>query len=146
LDEHIFIYQEDLDLALRLRGAGWGAATAPGAIGVHLGSATMQRRSAWQREQGGFARGYFLRRYGVPSSSAGPRALLTEAVIVVGDALISRDLVAARSRMRGWRAASGLPRHPRPSAGIDSRITLLESFRLRRLDYAAAGAPASTLS
>jgi GT2 family glycosyltransferase len=146
LDEHIFLYQEDLDLALRLRAAGWQAASAPGALGVHLGSATTRRRSASQREQAGFARGYLLRRYGVLRSAAGPRALLTEAVIAVADVVISRDLATARGRLRGWRIARGLPRLPMPSAGIDRAITLRESFRLRRIDYAVAAtaAPAKT--
>jgi GT2 family glycosyltransferase len=138
LDEAIFIYQEDLDLALRLRQAGWGAVAAPTAIGVHLGSATMRRRSAWQREQGGFARGYLLRRYGLLATAQGPRALLTEAVVAAGDAVMSRDLAALRGRRRGWRRARGLPRRPVPRSGIDTSISLLESFRLRRLDYAAA--------
>jgi N-acetylglucosaminyl-diphospho-decaprenol L-rhamnosyltransferase len=147
LDEHIFIYQEDLDLALRLCADGWKAAAVPDAVGVHLGSATMRRRSAWQREQGGFARGYFLRRYGVLRSKAGPRALVTELAITVGDVAISRDVAAGRGRLRGWRAARGLPRLHAPAAGIDRSITLPESFRLRRLDYAAASdASANTAS
>ena len=40
LDEKIFFYSEDLDLALRLRSAGWTTAAAPDAVGVHFGSAT----------------------------------------------------------------------------------------------------------
>src|SRR6476469_7418969 len=68
-DERIFVYQEDLDLALRARATGWLAAAAPAAIGVHAGSATAGRRSAWQREQAGFSRGYLLRRYGVLRSA-----------------------------------------------------------------------------
>lgn len=138
LDENIFIYQEDLDLALRLRASGWAARTAPAAVGVHLGSATMKRRSAWQREQGGFARGYLIRRYGLLRTGAGARVLLTEAVVVGGDAVMSRDLAALRGRLRGWRAGRGLPRHATPREGIDGTISLAESFRLRRLDYAAA--------
>ena len=41
----IFAYMEDFDLGLRLRGAGWKAACAPDAVGVHLGSATHGHRS-----------------------------------------------------------------------------------------------------
>ena len=37
LDENVFAYLEDLDLALRLRTAGWQAAAAPAAIGTHRG-------------------------------------------------------------------------------------------------------------
>ncbi len=137
LDENIFAYSEDLDLAFRLRAAGWRAAAAPEAVGIHLGSATMGRRSSWQRYHGGFARGYFLRRYGVLRSSAAPRALLTETIVVVGDAVISRDLSALRGRLAGWRRARGLPRHPPPPAdALDTSIGWLESMRLRRRSYA----------
>lgn len=140
LDEAIFIYSEDLDLALRLRGAGWEARTAPDAVGVHLGSATMVHRSSFQREKGGWARGYLLRRYGLLGSRAGPRALLTEALVVVGDAVISRDLTALRSRISGWKAGASKPRHaPPPREAIAREITLRESIRLRRGVYSGAG-------
>jgi N-acetylglucosaminyl-diphospho-decaprenol L-rhamnosyltransferase len=136
LNEHIFIYQEDLDLALRLRSGGWTAASAPASLGIHLGSATIVRRSSWQRRQGGFARGYLSRRYRLLWSSAGPRKLVTGAM-GGWDALISRDLAALRGRLHGWKTGSGLPRHAVPLVGIDRAIGLRESFRLRRLDYAA---------
>jgi N-acetylglucosaminyl-diphospho-decaprenol L-rhamnosyltransferase len=133
LDDGVFIYGEDVELALRLRAAGWATAGVADAVGVHMGSATMGPRSPWQRYQGGFARGYFLRRYGVLRSRAGPRALATEALVVVGDALVfSRDLAALRGRIAGWRAARSLPRNPRPPEdAIERRITFLASLRLR---------------
>ena len=136
LDEGVFSYLEDLDLALRLRAAGWSAAAAPDAVGVHLGSATMGRRSARQRRQGGFARGYFLRRYGVLRNRVAPRALAAEAVVIVADAILSRDLAALRGRLAGWRAAAGKPVWPRPpSDALDPDIGFLESLRLRRETY-----------
>lgn len=136
LDERIFIYAEDLDLAFRLRAAGWEAAVAADAVGVHLGSVTMGLRSSWQRYQAGFSRGYLLRRYGVLRSSVVIRALVTEAMVVVGDAAISRDVSAARGRVAGWRAARGLPRRPSPSPdALDSDIGFRESLRLRRRAY-----------
>lgn len=136
LDERIFFYQEDLDLALRLRAAGHDAVAAPEAIAVHAGSATAGLRSAWQRCQSGFSRGYMLRRYGVLKSSSGPRALLTEAAVVVGDAAISRDLAAARGRLAGWRAGRGGDRLLVPACGLDRGISLWQSMQLRRADYA----------
>jgi GT2 family glycosyltransferase len=136
-DERIFVYQEDLDVALRIRAAGWRAASAPAAVGVHAGSAPAGRRSAWQREQAGFARGYLLRRYGV-LRSAPVRALATEAAVVAGDLAASRDAAAARGRLRGWRAAAGLATHPAARAGIDVRLGVGESLRLRGLDYRLA--------
>lgn len=136
LDERIFFYQEDLDLALRLRAAGHDAVSAPEAMAVHVGSATAGRRSAWQRHQSGFARGYLLRRYGVLRGAAGPRALVTEAIVVVGDGAISRDLAALRGRLAGWRAARGAERRPVPAWGLDRTISFWQSMRLRRADYA----------
>ena len=58
MDERIFAYMEDFDLALRLRAAGWRTVAAPDARGVHLGSASHGHRSASQRSHGGFGRGY----------------------------------------------------------------------------------------
>jgi N-acetylglucosaminyl-diphospho-decaprenol L-rhamnosyltransferase len=132
-DETISAYMEILDLALRLRSAGWSTAQAPDAVGVHLGSATYGRRSPAQRRQAGFSRGYLLRRYGVLRRRVAPRALLTEALVVAGDALVCRDLQALRGRLEGWHAARGRERHPWPPAeAIDHSISLRESLALRR--------------
>jgi N-acetylglucosaminyl-diphospho-decaprenol L-rhamnosyltransferase len=129
LDEGVFAYGEDVDLALRLRTAGWMTTEAPDAVGVHLGSATAGGRSAWQRYQSGYARAYFLRRYGL-----GVRAAATEGLVVLADTLVfSRDLAAARGRVAGWKAARSRPRNPRPPAdAIDARIGFVRSMRLRR--------------
>ncbi len=133
LDERIAAYMEILDLALKLRQAGWGSACAPEAIGVHLGSATFGRRSPEQRRLAGFSRGYLLRRYGVLASRFGARALLTEVLVVLADGLLARDLEALRGRLRGWHSARGLARHPRPPReAIDTTISLLDSLRMRR--------------
>jgi GT2 family glycosyltransferase len=133
LDETIVAYMEILDLALRLRTAGWTAASAPEACGVHLGSSTYGRRSDAQRRMAAFSRGYLLRRYGVLRSRAGGRALLTEAVVVAADIALCRDAQALRGRVEGWRAGAGMARHPPPpEEAIDSSISLWESLKLRR--------------
>jgi GT2 family glycosyltransferase len=137
MDEGVLGYGDDLDLAFRLLGAGWTTVAAPSALGIHLGSASFGRRSAWQRYHGGFARGYFLRRYGVLRTRRSVRALGTEALVMVGDAVLSRDLSAARGRIEGWRSARGLARRPLPPAqAVDESITFWESLRLRRVVYA----------
>jgi N-acetylglucosaminyl-diphospho-decaprenol L-rhamnosyltransferase len=138
LDERIFMYSDDLDLALRMRSAGWDAAVAADAVAIHLGSATAGHRTAWQRYQAGRSRGYLLRRYGVLRRRTIARALATEAIVVVGDALISGDLSALRGRLSGWNEARGLPRVPMPPPdSLDPSIGFLESLRLRRTAYAA---------
>jgi len=143
MDERIFMYGEELDLALRLAAAGWACAGVADARGVHVGGATAGKRSAWQRRRGGFARGYLLRRYGVlRSRRLAPRALATEAVVVVGDALISRDLAALRGRVHGWRAARGRARHAPPPAPAVAPIGFVESLRLRVTDYSPGASTA----
>jgi N-acetylglucosaminyl-diphospho-decaprenol L-rhamnosyltransferase len=136
LDERIFAYGEDFDLALRLRAAGWEAVAAPDAAGVHLGSATHGHRSARQRRNGGFGRAYVMRRYGILHGRQAVRALFTEALVIAGDALISRDLEALKGRVAGWRAAAGLPRRPLPpDVAVDHGITLRDAIDLRRGVY-----------
>lgn len=133
LDEGIDAYMEILDLALRLRSAGWTTAQAPDAVGVHLGSVTYGSRSATQRRLAGYSRGYLLRRYGVLRGAAAPRTLFTEALVVGADALLCRDLQALRGRLEGWRAAHGHERRPWPPAeAIDHSISLRKSLALRR--------------
>ena len=132
LDEGVFAYGEDVDLALRLRADGWSSAAVSGAVGVHVGSASAARRSGWQRYQAGFSRGYFLGRYGILRSRVGPRAVATEAIVVFADALVfSHDLAALRGRVAGWRAARGGARKPSAQEGIDTRITFWQSLGLR---------------
>jgi N-acetylglucosaminyl-diphospho-decaprenol L-rhamnosyltransferase len=136
LDEAIFAYMEDLDLALRLRSAGWKAVVATGAIGVHRGSATFGHRSASQRRNGGFGRGYLLGRYGLLRGRTGPRTLATEAVVVLGDVALSHDLSALQGRLSGWRAGRRLPPlSPPPADAVDHSIGFRESLALRRGVY-----------
>src|SRR6266545_2968647 len=144
LDDGVFAYAEDVDIALRIRAAGWSAAAAPDAVAIHIGSASAVTRSAWQRYQGGFARGYFLRRYGVLRSPVAARALVTEGLVTLGDALVfSHDLAALRGRLAGWRAAAGRPPVATPPKEvIDRRITFAKSVALR-LDVYAESTPLS---
>jgi GT2 family glycosyltransferase len=137
LDERIFAYMEDLELALRLRAAGWATAAALRAVGVHIGSATHGRRSRSQRRHFGFGRGYVLRRYGVLRSSAAARTLVTEAAVVAGELIIARDAAAPRGRIEGWKAARGLSRIAVPAEAVDRTIGFGESLALRRGVYAA---------
>lgn len=142
LDERIFMYGEELDLAIRLRAAGWGTTPVPAATGVHLGGGTAGRGSSSQRERGGFGRGYTLRAYGVLRTRRWARVLVTEAVVCLGDAVLSRDAAALRGRVRGWRA--GRVAEPKPSMaelrGLDARIGFWRSLQMRRADHEAGRA------
>jgi N-acetylglucosaminyl-diphospho-decaprenol L-rhamnosyltransferase len=111
------------------------------AIGVHLGSATHGHRSARQRRNGGFGRGYMIRRYGLLHGRDGPRALATELVVVLADLAISRDLQALRGRWEGWRAARRMaPRRRPPAEAIDTTIGFRDSLAMRRGVYARRSA------
>jgi GT2 family glycosyltransferase len=132
LDDTMFAYMEDFDLALRLRSAGWKAALAVDAVGVHVGSATHGHRSAAQRSHGGFGRGYMVRRYGLLRGRAALRTLATEAVVVVGDVAVSRDFAALRGRLSGWRAGRrATPRPSPPADALDHEIGFRDSLALR---------------
>jgi N-acetylglucosaminyl-diphospho-decaprenol L-rhamnosyltransferase len=135
LDEGIFAYAEDLDLALRLRGAGWLASVVPDAIGMHIGGATHGRGTAWQRRHAGFGRGYLLHRYGVLRGHHALRAFATESAVVLGDAVLSHDLAALSGRVAGWRSARGMERRSAPPDALDARIGMRDSFTLRRRIY-----------
>jgi N-acetylglucosaminyl-diphospho-decaprenol L-rhamnosyltransferase len=131
LDERLSFYGSDLDLALVLHSLRWTTVAAPGAVAVHLRSATSGHRSKRARQSGGWARGFLIRRWGVLRSRAAIRTVVTEAVVVVADMALSRDAVAARSRISGWRAARRVPRRRVPREALDRQIGFLESLRLR---------------
>jgi N-acetylglucosaminyl-diphospho-decaprenol L-rhamnosyltransferase len=126
-DPRLFAYGEDVDLGLRLRAAGWRAAEAPDARGVHLGGATAGVDSPWQRELAGFARGFLLRRWGVLASAAAPRAALVDGLVVGWGLARHRTVVPLTARVRGWRAA-GPGRRPLPPDAVDPGISLAEAL------------------
>jgi len=127
-DAALFAYGEDADLALRLRRAGWRAAAAPQARGVHLGGASVGAGSPLQRRLGGFARGFLLRRYGVLRSRAAPRALAIEALVIGWGLVRFRTAIPLTARIAGWRAA-GAHREPVDPAAIDRTIDVREAIR-----------------
>jgi GT2 family glycosyltransferase len=132
LDERMFAYMEDVDLALRLRCLGWSAAGAPEAIGVHRGSATIGRRSRFQVEVAGASRAYMLRKYGVLGRDlpTAAWALAVESGVTVVETIAGRDLAAARGRLSGWRSVAG--QHARiPKEAVNCELGLREGLRRR---------------
>lgn len=132
-DEGMFAYMEDVDLALRLRALDWIAVGAEDAVGVHLGSATIGRRSAAQVRIAGASRAYMLRKYGVLGQGVptAARALAVEAGVVALETVLARNLGALRGRIAGWRAASGV-RAPLPEDALNPDLSFRESLRRRR--------------
>ena len=62
-DERIFLYYEDLDLALRLSAAGGGCRLAGEARALHAYSASLGAASGEKYTYTGWSRGYMMRRY-----------------------------------------------------------------------------------
>ncbi|MGN6215620.1 MAG: glycosyltransferase family 2 protein [Solirubrobacterales bacterium] len=110
-DERIFLYYEDLDLALRLAAGGGGCRLAPEARAIHAYSASLGAASAGKYARTGWSRGYMLRRYGVMRKPRlALRALACEAALCAGQLLRDRTASGLTGRLRGWRDASGLER------------------------------------
>lgn len=130
-DPNIFMYGEELDLALRLRRSGWTSVVVQESRAQHEGGATTGRGSAKQRRLAGFGRGYLLRKYGVLHSRFGPRALFVELFVCAYRLFASRDLAAIRGRIDGWHAARGVERLSAPTLGVDRTISTLDSLRMR---------------
>lgn len=131
-DEGMFLYYEDLDLALRLRKVGASCKLAPAARGVHAYSETMGARSARKYEMTGWSRGYMLRSYGFGGRPALlSRAVVGEAAICAGQLLSERTLRGARGRIRGWRAGRKAARRE-PPWGALLDLSLREALALRR--------------
>lgn len=135
LDERIFMYGEELELAFRLRAGGWRAIDVPAVVGTHIGGASAGKASTRQLYLSGFGRGYFLRVYGVLRSRHALRALISESVVVFVWTLGRRDLTAWRGRWDGWRAGRGVPRRPIAHDAPDRRIGFWRSMRMRRAGY-----------
>ena len=125
-------YGKDVDLALRLRAAGWFiTAAVPGSrrstscrqCDAPVGLAAISR-SASHAATSSAATAPF-------ASGAGLRAGVTEAIVVLLDAVVfSHDLAAVRGRVAGWRAVEVAARGNcgLPHGAIDDRITLGKAY------------------
>ncbi len=130
-DERIFLYYEDVDLALRMRAEGARCALALAARAIHGYSLTLGARSSRKYAMTGWSRGYLLRRYGVtshPSPALG--AIARETAICAGQLLRAHTLAGARGRLAGWRAGRGLPRRLLPARAV-TKLSLRRALALR---------------
>jgi N-acetylglucosaminyl-diphospho-decaprenol L-rhamnosyltransferase len=131
-DERIFLYYEDLDLALRLAARGARCRPAPEARALHAYSASLGANSARKYGWTGWSRGYMLRRYRVMRNPRlALRALACEGVLCAGQLLKDHTGAGLKGRLRGWRDASGLgPRNADAAWLID--LGVREALALRR--------------
>jgi N-acetylglucosaminyl-diphospho-decaprenol L-rhamnosyltransferase len=131
-DERIFLYYEDLDLALRMAAGGARCRLAPAATAVHAYSASLGAGSDAKYERTGWSRGYMLRRYGVMSEPRlALRALAVEGVLCAGQLLRDRTSAGFGGRLRGWRAAAGLERRNAGGAPLLD-LSARDALELRR--------------
>jgi N-acetylglucosaminyl-diphospho-decaprenol L-rhamnosyltransferase len=131
-DERIFLYYEDLDLALRIAAQGGRCRLAGRARALHAYSASLGAASGDKYARTGWSRGYMLRRYGVmrkPGPAA--RVLATEGAIGAGQLLRDRTAAGITGRLRGFRAGAGLPGREIGAAPLLD-LSAREALALRR--------------
>jgi N-acetylglucosaminyl-diphospho-decaprenol L-rhamnosyltransferase len=130
-DERIFLYYEDLDLALRLAARGGRCRLAGEARALHAYSASLGAASGAKYARTGWTRGYMLRRYGVMRDPRlALRVLACEAAICAGQLLRDRTAAGLEGRIRGYRAGAGLEREAPGGPLLD--ISAREALALRR--------------
>jgi len=131
-DERIFLYYEDLDLALRMAAGGGRCRLAPEARALHAYSGSSGAASAFKYSHTGWSRGYMLRRYGVMSRpGTALRALACEAAICAGQLLVDRTAKGLSGRLRGWHDAAGLERRDASEAPLLD-LSARQALALRR--------------
>jgi N-acetylglucosaminyl-diphospho-decaprenol L-rhamnosyltransferase len=131
-DERMFLYYEDLDLAVRLAARGGRCRLAGDARALHAYSASLGAASGAKYARTGWSRGYMLRRYGVMRDPMlALRALACEGAIGLGQMLRDGTTTGLTGRMRGYRAGAGLPRRPVGAAPLLA-LSAREALALRR--------------
>jgi len=131
-DERIFLYYEDLDLALRIRALGGDCRLARTARATHGYSETLGPRSGRKYRMTGWSRGYLLRRYGVMSRFSDAASVFArEGVVCAGQIVRDHTAAGLTGRLKGWREAKGLPVLPLPPDAV-TRMSTAEALSRRR--------------
>lgn len=124
-DEAFFAYWEDVDLALRLRLAGWRCVLAPDARALHRHGATTGASSPLARRLESFGRAYVLAKFGVPR---GPRVALLDWPALAVHLVARREVGPVRERLRALRLGRRNRLAERPPAHL-ARVPYAESLR-----------------
>lgn len=131
-DERIFLYYEDLDLALRIAATGGRCRLAGEARALHAYSASLGAGTGQKFARTGWSRGYMLRRYGVMSHPGlALHTLACEGAICAGQLLMDHTAKGLRGRLRGWRDGAGLPARELDGAGLLD-LSTRQALELRR--------------
>ena len=131
-DDRIFLYYEDVDLALRIRSNGGRCRLAANARASHAYSGTLGANSPRKYALTGWSRGYLLRRYGLlRNPRLLPGLIARELVVCTGQLVQSRTLAGLTGRFRGWRDARGLPLRRLPDDSV-TRLSVFEALSRRR--------------
>jgi N-acetylglucosaminyl-diphospho-decaprenol L-rhamnosyltransferase len=123
-DETFFAYWEDVDLAIRLRLAGWRCRLVPQARALHRHGATVGPSSPLARRLESFGRGYVLGKYGVRRD---PRVALLDWPALLVHLVARREAAPLRERRRG--VLEGRRRSAGPSAAALATVPYRESLR-----------------
>lgn len=111
-DERLFAYWEDVDLALRLHGAGGHCGLAPRARGTHEHSSTLGAGSPTRNYLMGFGRGYVLRKWGALTPSRLVPVVARDTVVCLGQLSVDHNVAGIRGRIRGFRAGQHTETYP----------------------------------
>jgi N-acetylglucosaminyl-diphospho-decaprenol L-rhamnosyltransferase len=145
-DPALFAYWEDVDLALRLRRAGWRSAFVPEALAVHRHGATLGAATPPQRRLDAFGRGFVLGRHGRRGVRAAALVAVLDWPVLAFDVLVSRRPDVLRERRRGVAAGrasrTGPPAADLLTVGLGEALRRRWAFALRRL---RRGRPAQEL-
>jgi N-acetylglucosaminyl-diphospho-decaprenol L-rhamnosyltransferase len=127
-DDAFFAYWEDVDLALRLRLAGWRCKLAPEARARHHHGATLGAASPAQRRLESFGRAFVLARYRVPGRL---KIALVDWPALLVHLVVRRERGPIAERLRGRRLgrARAPLRAPLELASVPLREALARQWR-----------------